>query len=104
MSTLGPYVAEFVGTFVFIFSIFAITSNPSSQFLTPLAIALALFVSVCISQSLSSTAKAHLNPAVSITSFLNGQMSAFSVLELIAFQILAGACAYWAFTLLKNIP
>lgn len=104
MSTLEIQIAEFVGTFIFIFSIFAIISQPSVQFLTPFAIALALFISICISQSLSSKAKAHLNPAVSFTSIIgsDGQLN-FEIIGLIIVQVFAGLCAYGLFTLIKKM-
>jgi aquaporin Z len=83
------YLAELVGTFLFVVSVFGAVLSGST--LAPVAIGAALMVLVYATAHLSG---AHLNPAVSLGVFLRGRLRAGDLLPYVAAQLL-GAAAAW---------
>lgn len=81
-------LAEFVGTFIFVFAIIGAVNSGSD--LTPLAIGFALMVMVFATGHISG---AHLNPAVSLGAFLRGAINAVTFVFYVIAQLLAGALA-----------
>lgn len=81
-------LAEFVGTFIFVFAIIGAVDSGSP--LTPLAIGFALMVMVFATGHISG---AHLNPAVSLGAFLRGAISALTLVAYVVAQLVAGALA-----------
>jgi aquaporin Z len=84
-------LAEFVGTFLFLFTI--AVAVPSGSTLTPLAIGGALMVMVFAGGHVSG---AHYNPAVSLAVFLRGKMTASEMAQYWGVQIVAGILAFMA--------
>ena len=88
------YVAEFIGTFIFVLSILSIVSLKNlNQSQVALGIAVALAVSILIALGLSSDAVAHLNPAVSLAMAAKGSITFEQFRVLIGVQILAALLA-----------
>lgn len=84
------YVAEFFGTFVFLSVILAATSkNAAMPSFAPVMIVVGLLASIVVSAPISG---AHLNPAVSVMSFLNKTLPSSDLVPYIAAQV-AGAWA-----------
>ncbi len=81
-------LAEFVGTFIFVFAIIGAVNSGSD--LTPLAIGFALMVMVFATGHISG---AHLNPAVSLGAFLRGAIDAVTFVFYVVAQLVAGALA-----------
>ena len=81
-------LAEFVGTFIFVFAIIGAVNSASA--LTPLAIGFALMVMVFATGHISG---AHLNPAVSLGAWLRGAISAVTFAAYVVAQLVAGALA-----------
>jgi aquaporin Z len=86
--TLRSAVAEFVGTFVFVFAIIGAVNSGSD--LTPLVIGFALMVMVYATGHISG---AHLNPAVSVGVWLRGAIDAVGLGAYIIAQLLGAALA-----------
>lgn len=81
------YVAEFIGTFVFILSIFMSGGNP-------LVIGGALALVIYLIAGLSG---GHVNPAVSFAMLMDGSLTAPQMLMYVASQLLGGGAAYYAY-------
>ncbi|MGC0370052.1 MIP/aquaporin family protein [Microbacterium sp. SLBN-111] len=81
-------IAEFVGTFVFVFAIIGAVASGSP--LTPLAIGFALMIMVFATGHISG---AHLNPAVSLGALLRGAIDLPRFGVYVVAQLLAGALA-----------
>ncbi len=81
-------LAEFVGTFIFVFAIIGAVNSGSA--LTPLAIGFALMVMVFATGHISG---AHLNPAVSLGAWIRGAISAVTFATYVVVQLVAGALA-----------
>jgi glycerol uptake facilitator-like aquaporin len=96
---MSPYIAEFVGTFIFVLFIMSIIKQANKskgsceQFLVPLMIGLGLVISIYIAQSIGGNG--HLNPAVSAAVAAGGNMTNTDLLYHVAAQILGGVCAYY---------
>jgi aquaporin Z len=86
MFPLPPYVAEFLGSFAFILSIFLSGGNP-------LIIGGALAAVIYLIGAISG---GHVNPAVSFAMMLNGDLSGMKFASYVAAQLLGGAAAYYA--------
>lgn len=81
-------IAEFVGTFIFVFAIIGAVASGSP--LTPLAIGFALMIMVFATGHISG---AHLNPAVSLGALLRGAIDLPRFAVYVVAQLLAGALA-----------
>ena len=81
-------LAEFVGTFIFVFAIIGAVNSGSD--LTPLAIGFALMVMVFATGHISG---AHLNPAVSLGAWIRGAISAVTFAVYAVTQLVAGVLA-----------
>ncbi len=81
-------LAEFIGTFIFVFAIIGAVNSGSA--LTPLAIGFALMIMVFATGHISG---AHLNPAVSLGAWLRGAISLTRFVSYFVAQLAAGALA-----------
>ncbi len=84
---LASYGVEFIGTFLFL-SVIIITGNP-------IAIAVALLAMIYFSGNISG---GHLNPAVSVMSYMNGSVNLNNMIGNIGSQILGAVAAYYFYT------
>jgi len=89
--TFASYLAEYIGTFFFILSIFASGGNP---LIIGAALALAIFLVASISGG-------HVNPAVSLAMYMNGQLKPMDLFSYVFAQLLGGASAYYAYKSVK---
>ena len=97
------YLAEFIGTFVFILSILCITSIAGlNSIQVAIAIGLSLCISILISLGLSNDAVAHLNPAVSLAMAVKGAISYPQGIQLIVVQLVSALVALFVFTGAKS--
>jgi len=85
------YIAEYLGAFLFILSIFASGGNP---WIIGLTLAVVIYL-------IGSMSGAHVNPAVSVSVFLNGDLNGQQLLMYAVAQLLGGASAYYSYKLLK---
>ena len=90
--TATSYFAEYVGTFFFILAIFVSMGNP-------LVIGAALALTIYLTADVSG---GHVNPAVSVATFLDGALKPMELLGYAAVQIAGGASAYYAYKTLKR--
>lgn len=81
-----PLVAEFVGTFLFLGTIRATSGNP-------IYIAVALALAVFLTAGLSG---GNLNPAVSVMSYLVGDLPLERLLPYVLVQVIAGVSVAWS--------
>jgi glycerol uptake facilitator-like aquaporin len=88
-SNLGIFLAEFIGTFIFLSVILTIASSNAKSY-APLAIGLALTVAVLFAWDLSG---GHLNPAVTFMSYMNGSTSGMKALVYVVAQLLGAYAA-----------
>lgn len=84
---LASYGVEFIGTFLFL-SVIIITGNP-------IAIAIALLAMIYFSGNISG---GHLNPAVSVMSYMNGGIDLTNMMLYISSQVLGALAAYYFYT------
>jgi len=89
--TVASYLAEYLGAFFFILSIFASGGNP---LVIGGALALVIFIIAGISGG-------HVNPAVSFAMFMNSQLNMTELLFYIIAQCLGGLSAYYAYRVAK---
>jgi len=85
------YVAEYIGTFFLILSIFASGGNP-------LVIGAALAIVIFLIGSISG---GHINPAVSLGMYMNGSISPIDLFKYVFVQLLGGVSAFYAFKSVK---
>ena len=85
------YVAEYLGAFFFILTIFASAGSP---LIVGGALALVIFL-------VSSISGGHVNPAVSVAMFMNGTLKPVELIGYAVAQIAGGINAYYSYTLLK---
>ena len=90
-STPLTYIAEYIGTFFFILTIFASEGNP---FIIGGSLALVIYL-------LAGRTGAHVNPAVSISMYMNGSLKNIDMFFYIVAQILGGISAYYAYKLTR---
>jgi aquaporin Z len=82
MVDVNKFLAEFVGTFVFLSVILA-----TGQAI-PIGVALAAVIFM-----ISRVSGGHVNPAVSIISYANGDLSGTDLVTYVVAQVLGGLCA-----------
>lgn len=92
-------LTEFIGTFLFLFtiSLAAIGGSP----LAPLAIGCALMVMVYMGGHVSG---AHYNPAVSLAVLIRGKMTPSDFVQYVIAQLVAGVLAFFAGRWVAGIP
>ena len=96
------YSSEFIGTFIFVFSILCITSIEGLNYMqTAISVGLALVISILATLGLNKESKAHLNPAVSAAFYAKGEMNFGTLITLIVMQIIAGLLALGLFKFIK---
>ena len=88
----SAYIAEYVGTFFFILTIFASGGNP-------LVIGAGLAIAVFLIASISG---GHVNPAVSLAMFMNGSLKPFDLFSYVFAQLLGGVSAYYAYKMVSK--
>jgi aquaporin Z len=86
-----PYLAEYLGAFFFILAIFSSGGNP---LVIGGALALVIFL-------VGSISGGYINPAVSVTMFLNRDISMNKLIGYIVAQVLGGASAYYTYRMAK---
>jgi glycerol uptake facilitator-like aquaporin len=91
MNTALSYLAEYLGSFFFILTIFASRGNP---FVIGGALAIIVYLD-------SAQSGAHVNPAVSVAMHLNGSLSSHKLAYYIIFQVLGGVSAYYAYQMVR---
>lgn len=86
------YLAEYLGTFFFILAIFSSGGNP---LIIGGALALVIFL-------IGGISGGHVNPAVSVSMFLNNGISTNKLLGYVVAQLLGGASAYYTYRMAKH--
>jgi len=95
--------SEFIGTFIFVFSILCITSIDGLNYMqTAISVGLALVISILATLGLNKESKAHLNPAVSAAFYAKGDMNFGTLISLVVIQIIAGLLALVLFKFIKD--
>jgi glycerol uptake facilitator-like aquaporin len=89
--TTASYLAEFIGTFFFILSIFVSAGQP---LVIGGALALVIFL-------IAGVSGGHVNPAVSVAMTLSGSLTPVELAGYVVAQIAGGAGAYYSYRLLK---
>jgi len=84
--TASSYLIEYIGTFFFVLAIFASGGNP---LIIGAALALVIFL-------IGDHSGAHVNPAVSLGMYMDGQLKHADLLAYMIAQLLGGASAYYA--------
>jgi aquaporin Z len=90
--TLASYLAEYIGAFFFILSIFASGGNP---LIIGAALALVIFL-------IASLSGGHVNPAVSLAMYMNGSLQVMDLFSYVFAQLLGGVSAYYAYKIVKK--
>jgi aquaporin Z len=89
--SFASYVAEYVGAFFFILAIFASGGNP---LVIGAALALVIFL-------IAGVSGGHVNPAVSLSMFMNGSLKPVELFSYVFAQLLGGVSAYYAYESIK---
>ena len=89
--TPASYIAEFIGAFFFILTIFVSAGQP---LVVGGALALVIFL-------IAGVSGGHVNPAVSLAMMFNGSLTPVELAGYIVAQIAGGTGAYYSFRLLK---
>ena len=87
------YLAEYIGSFFFILTIFASSGNP---LIIGAGLALAIFL-------VADHTNGHLNPAVSIAMLLNDKMQMHQFIGYVIAQILGAASALYVYKITKGM-
>lgn len=86
--SFASYLAEYLGAFFFILSIFASGGNP---LIIGASLALIIFL-------IANVSGAHVNPAVSLSMFMNGSLKPAELFSYVFAQLLGAVSAYYAYT------
>lgn len=89
--TVASYIAEYIGAFFFILSIFASGGNP---LIIGAALALVIFL-------ISSISGGYVNPAVSLAMYMNGSLKPVDLFSYVFAQLLGGVSAYYAYKMVN---
>jgi aquaporin Z len=89
--TFVSYVAEYIGAFFFILSIFASGGNP---LIIGAALTLVIFL-------VSNISGGYVNPAVSLAMYMNGSLTPTDLFSYVFAQLLGGASAYYAYKMVQ---
>mmetsp|Transcript_79580 Transcript_79580/g.170633 ORF Transcript_79580/g.170633 Transcript_79580/m.170633 type:complete len:466 (-) Transcript_79580:102-1499(-) len=90
LKNAAPLLAEFVGTFMLVFTVACNSLTKSSAALAPLSIASAVLV---LTYAFGAVSGGHLNPAVTLSAGLAGRMQWLLVLSYILAQLSGGVLA-----------
>ena len=90
--TFTSYLAEYIGTFFFILAIFASGGNP---LIIGAALALVIFL-------IAGMSGGHVNPAVSLSMYMDGSLRPEEFFAYVVAQLLGGASAYYAHKVAKQ--
>ena len=94
------YLAEFIGTFVFLFVILQATAkNAAWPSLAPLLIVVGLLAGIVMTANVSG---AHLNPAVSTMMLLNKSLPVADFVPYVGAQLLGAVAAKMLFDMLNK--
>ena len=97
------YLAEFIGTFVLIFSILFINSiRELSGVQNAICIGVAVIFSILLCNLLHDNAQSHFNPIVSTVSYINCEIKMKTCVIFILLQVLAALLAFALFTKLQG--
>jgi glycerol uptake facilitator-like aquaporin len=88
----NSYIAEFLGTFFFVLSIFVSQGNP---FMIGAALALVIFMIAGVSGGM-------VNPAVSFAMMMSGKIDMAEFISFALAQLAGGAGAFYAFKMLRR--
>ena len=92
MKVIGAsYLAEYLGAFLLILSIFASGGNP-------LIIGATLAIIIFLVGGVSG---AYVNPAVAVAMLMNGELKPIEIFGYVFAQLLGGVSAYYAYTITK---
>lgn len=95
---MSKYIAEFVGTFIFVsvilFSVRALTKS-NTTFIIPFAVAIGLLAGIFV--CIGAGGDAHLNPAVSAAFLAKGDLTTKMFAENVASQIGGALLAFLAY-------
>jgi aquaporin Z len=86
------YVAEYFGAFFFILAFFASGGNP---LIIGASLALVIFL-------IGGVSDAHVNPAVSLSMFMDGSLKPVELFSYVFAQLLGGVSAYYAYSMSKR--
>ena len=89
--SFASYLAEYLGAFFFILAIFASDGNP---LIIGAALALVIFL-------IAGMSGGHVNPAVSLSMFMNGSLKPAELFSYVFAQLLGGVSAYYAYASVK---
>jgi len=89
--TFASYLAEYLGAFFFILTIFASGGNP---LIIGAALALLIFL-------IAGVSGGHVNPAVSLSMFMNGSLKPMELFSYVFAQMLGAVSAYYAYASIK---
>ncbi len=93
------YVAEFVGTFVFLSVILAAVENKSNGNVTPVMVAVGLLAAIVLVGAVSG---AHLNPAVSVMMALHKSLPHAELVPYVGAQLLGAVAAKFVFDMMHK--
>ena len=85
------YLAEYFGAFFFILSIFVSGGNP---LIIGASLALVIFL-------IGGVSGGHVNPAVSVSMFMDGSLQPVHLFSYVFAQLLGGVSAYYAYSMTK---
>jgi len=91
--TSTSYIAEFIGTFFFILSIFFSGGNP---LIIAGSLAIVIFMIAGISGS-------HVNPAISFAMFMDGQLKPVELVYYVIAQLAGAVSAYFTYVNLRRV-
>ncbi len=89
--SFASYLAEYLGAFFFILAIFASGGNP---LIIGASLALVVFL-------IAGVSGGHVNPAVSLSMFMNGSLKPAELFSYVFAQLLGAVSAYYAYESIK---
>ena len=98
---MNKYITEFIGTFIFVFTIGLVVIKPGADAFAPIAIGSALMVMIYAGGHISG---AHYNPAVTLAVWLRGRCATSDLPGYFIAQFLAGTAAGLLVLFLKGNP
>jgi len=100
---MNQFIAEFIGTYLFIFCVLIITENKKfSNLSIAIMISLSMFVCIMITRYIYEKSHINFNPALTSTSLIKGDIHWFEFISLVLIQIFAAISAYYTFKIYKK--